>query len=114
MSFPIRASRPVADAWRLVAAHPRRTFIPAAVIASAGLAYAAFGPEIWQASLVIGAQAGGQLSGTIAFETGGNGILVTRIARLEANTVIHDGFCRASSRRLAERKARPPPRERSQ
>jgi hypothetical protein len=48
-------------------------------------------PEIWQASLVMGAQAGGQLSGNIAFETGGNGILVNRIARLEANTVIHDG-----------------------
>lgn len=48
-------------------------------------------PEIWQASLVVGAQAGAQLSGNIAFETGGNGLLVNRIARVEANTVIHDG-----------------------
>ncbi len=48
-------------------------------------------PEIWQASLVIGAHAGGQMTGNIVFETGGNGILVNRIARLEANTVIHDG-----------------------
>jgi uncharacterized protein involved in exopolysaccharide biosynthesis len=53
MSFPIRASRPIADAWRLVAAHPRRTFIPAAIVACAGLAYAAVGPETWQASWAV-------------------------------------------------------------
>lgn len=53
MSFPIRASRPVADAWRLVKAHPRRTFIPAAIVACAGLTVAILGPQTWQASWAV-------------------------------------------------------------
>lgn len=51
----------------------------------------AAGIQDWQASIALGAQGGAQLSGNIVLETGSNGILVNHIARMQANTVIHDG-----------------------
>ncbi|HET6582608.1 MAG TPA: right-handed parallel beta-helix repeat-containing protein [Nannocystaceae bacterium] len=49
------------------------------------------GINVWEASVVLSAREGGQLSGNLVFENGGNGLVVNHIARVEHNTVIHDG-----------------------